>query len=175
MMTTLGIDDSLIKKAIDFATLKHEGQTRKFSGLPYVTHPINVSAIINKYCKKDANYSNLMVASLLHDTLEDCDVSYKELVIEFGPTIANLVQELTNDEAEMQLVGKTEYMKTKFVGLSDSALTLKLADRLDNAQDNMPDKTKIATRDILYYLLDNRTLNFTQKQLCDAIFDEIGK
>ena len=173
MTKPIDVDADLIQKALDFATLKHAGQTRKFSGLPYVTHPINVSAIVQQYCRSDKNYTDLVIAALAHDLLEDCDVKYSELVSLFGPIVANLVRELSNDEDELTAIGKTEYMKKKFVNLTDSALVIKLADRLDNAQDNMPEKTKVATKEILTHLIANRILTFTQKQLFDAILDEI--
>ena len=52
----------LIKKALDYATEKHEGQTRKFSGKPYIVHPIAVAELINKYSAFD-KYEDLVAAS----------------------------------------------------------------------------------------------------------------
>ena len=157
-----------IQSAIEFATQKHEGQTRKFSGKPYVTHPINVSNIVHQYCLGNKNYETLMTSAILHDTLEDTETTFKEIESNFGKEVSNLVQELTNDNEELQ-AGKTEYMKKKFLKLSNNALILKLADRLDNMRDAPTTKMKDATIEIIQYLVDNKMLDFTCKRLCDEI------
>jgi (p)ppGpp synthase/HD superfamily hydrolase len=161
----------LIQKAIDFASKRHEGQTRKFSGLPYFTHPENVSKIVHDYCGRAKNYEILVVAALFHDLLEDTNTTEQEIASEFDPEIAYLVKELTSDEEEIKATGKTEYMKKKFEALSDDALILKLADRLDNMLDSPAPKTVSATIEIIQHLLANRILNFTQKRLADEILD----
>ena len=59
-------DKERIKKALDFATIAHEGQKR-FSGEPYITHPFEVAKIL-----AEMNVStDMIIAGLLHDTLED--------------------------------------------------------------------------------------------------------
>lgn len=63
-----------IKKAFEFADIKHFGQKRN-SGEKYIIHPLNVAYILSEIHAD----SKTIEAALLHDTIEDCDVSYEEL------------------------------------------------------------------------------------------------
>ena len=85
--------NSEIKKAFLFAQEKHKNQRRK-NGKPYITHPLNVLDKIIKY-KKSHNIDTLIISALLHDTLEDTNTTYYELVNNFGQEVASLVLELT--------------------------------------------------------------------------------
>ncbi|MCX7609898.1 MAG: bifunctional (p)ppGpp synthetase/guanosine-3',5'-bis(diphosphate) 3'-pyrophosphohydrolase [Anaerolineales bacterium] len=83
-------DRELIQRAYQIAEKAHAGQMRA-SGEPYITHCVAVAGIL-------ANYSmpaEVIIASLLHDTLEDTDLSIDVLRNEFGETVANLVQGVT--------------------------------------------------------------------------------
>lgn len=78
----------------------------------------------------------VIIAALLHDTLEDTDTSYDELEAQFGSEVAHLVRSLSNDEAEMALAGgKRDYLAKKVNTLDADALLIKLADRIDNISD----------------------------------------
>lgn len=79
--------NDLVKKADAFAAKAHEGQTDK-AGLPYITHPRAVAAMIEDETAK--------VAALLHDTVEDTDVTLEEIRAEFGDEIAAAVDLLTH-------------------------------------------------------------------------------
>ncbi|OQB05956.1 MAG: Guanosine-3',5'-bis(diphosphate) 3'-pyrophosphohydrolase [bacterium ADurb.Bin212] len=79
-------EQNIILKAYQFALDQHEGQIRK-SGDPYFLHPLCVA---NEISKRKFDYGSIS-AALLHDTLEDCDVSYYDLSNNFGADIANLV------------------------------------------------------------------------------------
>lgn len=77
----------LIDKALHAASIAHEGQYRKNTRIPYITHPVAVGMIL-----KGEGYSDeLVVAGILHDTVEDTDVTLEELVREFGNEIAAIV------------------------------------------------------------------------------------
>lgn len=91
-----------IRKAIDFATIKHAGQFRKGSGLAYVTHPIKVGFMLQSM---NMSYA-VIIAGILHDTLENTDTTYEELVREFGVEVADLVLELTSDKKEIRRIQK---------------------------------------------------------------------
>lgn len=116
-------------KAITFATKKHEGQFRKVSLQPYITHPLAVSYIVASF-KKSKKLDELIAAAILHDTLEDINTTFDELTKEFSPLISSLVLELTSDKNEIKNLGKTQYLKKKLLGISSYGLTLKLCDRL---------------------------------------------
>ena len=83
-----------VERAKVFATAAHAavGQTRKYTGEPYVVHPIEVASIV-----KNAGGTEAMVAAaLLHDVLEDTGVTFDLLVDQFGSEVAELVLWLTD-------------------------------------------------------------------------------
>ena len=93
--------------ALEYATKKHEGKFRKgYDHKPYITHPIEVSKLVEKYMKDDPEMEKYKVAALLHDTLEDTDATYEELEKLFGKDIADIVQEVTNNDDEKERLGK---------------------------------------------------------------------
>lgn len=121
-----------MNKARRFAIDKHSGQTRKFSGEPYSQHCLRVADTVSQYTQDKA----VIVAALLHDTLEDTQTTNGELIVEFGARVANMVRALTNDESNMRLMGgKREYLASKVHTLTADELLIKLADRLDNVAD----------------------------------------
>src|SRR5699024_12584279 len=77
----------LIQKAYDFIMVKHEGQKRK-SGEPYTIHLIWVAYILTTL----QTGPTTIAAGLLHDVMEDCDVSHDEMVERFGEEITSLVE-----------------------------------------------------------------------------------
>ncbi len=85
---------TLVERARIFATAAHAavGQTRKYTGEPYVVHPVEVAGIV-----ESAGGSNAMIAAaLLHDVLEDTGVTFDLLVEQFGSEVAELVLWLTD-------------------------------------------------------------------------------
>lgn len=155
---------SLILKAIQFAKLKHQGQIRKVSGVEYVTHPITVSYLVASY-KKSKRIEELIVASILHDTLEDTNTNFIELASEFTPLVAALVLELSNDPEQIKLVGKLEYQKKKMIGMSSYALVIKLADRLHNISDSPTIHMIDDTIELMAHLRQNRKLSKSHKAI----------
>lgn len=121
---------------IEFIKLKHEGQYRKFTLCPYYIHPIRVASLVYKN-KESHKIDELVIASLLHDTLEDTNTSEKEIEDKFGMQVLSLVQELTTDKEECTKQGKAKYLTNKMINMSSWALVLKLCDRLDNVSDFM--------------------------------------
>ena len=122
----------IIEKAIDYAYFKHEGQYRK-TGEEYIIHPLSV-AIILTTIKAD---KDTIIASLLHDVLEDTPTPKEELENLFGKTVANLVDGVTkinsiNVSTENEYL--TNYYKKIIVGMSEDVrvIIIKLADRLHN-------------------------------------------
>ena len=161
--------------AWDFAKEKHAGQIRKFIGLPYFdAHVQKVNGIIKLYTTDE----DLLCAALLHDTLEDCDVTYDEIYAMFGERVADIVQELTSikDVIEADYAGdKTDYLIDKMVNMSDDALLIKLCDRLLNISDAFTASEKFRTKyynetkKIMEDLKSFRHLNKLQKLVADDI------
>ena len=107
---------SLVDKALDFATKKHGAQLDD-NGKLYIFHPIAVAKILMQI----TNDENIIAAGYLHDTLEDTDTSYEELIYVFGEDIANLVKEVTKTKSNTFPNLKTQ-----------RAILVKFADRLSN-------------------------------------------
>lgn len=123
---------SQILEAIHFAKKHHEGQFRKFDGLPYFTHPIRVAKIVKQYTED----SDLIIAAYLHDLIEDTKVTKRWIKKKFGKRVANIVNELSSDSSKIEKMGsKAEYLASKMQKMSLEALLIKLSDRLDNVSD----------------------------------------
>lgn len=162
--------ESLVQKAIKFAAEKHKGQIRKKSGLPYIVHPFSVMQLIVKYKGNSSNIENLQCAALLHDTVEDTKCTFSELEREFNPMIAAIVIELTSDEVVISKIGKKDYLKNKMLEMSNYAFILKLLDRFDNIMDSPSEKYALDTKEMMYYLLNNKS-NLSERQ--NLIINEI--
>jgi (p)ppGpp synthase/HD superfamily hydrolase len=85
---------NIVEKARVFATAAHAavGQTRKYTGEPYVVHPIEVSELVASVGGTEA----MVAAALLHDVLEDTEVTVDLLEEQFGSGVADLVLWLTD-------------------------------------------------------------------------------
>jgi (p)ppGpp synthase/HD superfamily hydrolase len=153
----------LVIKAIEFAAIKHKGQERRGSGLPYVTHPIIVMELIQKYKGDSTDIEALKCAALLHDVLEDTDCTYAELEREFNPLVASLVMELTSDPVAIKEIGKKEYIKNKMAEMTKYAFILKLLDRYSNIIDGPTEKYVKTTLETMDFLKENRQ-NITDRQ-----------
>ena len=95
-----------VSRAIDFATKAHQGQCRKGTNIPYVSHPMGVSRIlIDRGCP-----NKLVICGLLHDTLEDTQVTYEDLKREFGLYVAEIVKNLSHTAGDDSWRGKRSKM-----------------------------------------------------------------
>ena len=99
-----------------YAEEKHRGQTRKVSGKPYISHPHNVCKLLSQVTKDE----EILAAGLLHDVIEDCDVTVEEIEYKFGTRVATLVLECTKPFDKLH---------------SKEALMIKCADALHNASE----------------------------------------
>ena len=165
----------LENKALEFAREKHKGQYRKGKDkIEYINHPINVANKLKLYFEYD---ENMVAAALLHDTLEDTNTTYEELVKEFNIDVANLVDELTSNKEEQNTLGKVNYLSIKMAQISERALNIKLCDRLDNILDCLPlndhfrDKYIIETIQIMSNLILDRELTDDQLKIVDIIYN----
>ena len=113
-------------EAVAFAEEAHRGQTRVGSDDPYVLHVLRVAhAAAEAELDEDA-----VIAALLHDTVEDCAVDLATVEVRFGPRVAALVHLLTKRVTHPTPSEKAAY----YAGIvaDDTALVLKVLDRLDN-------------------------------------------
>ncbi|WP_197018820.1 HD domain-containing protein [Prevotella sp. P6B4] len=90
------IDTQLVDRAIVYATKAHEGSVRKGTKLPFIVHPLEAMAIVATITSDQ----ELMAAAVLHDVLEDTDVSVDEIRELFGQRVATLVDAETSRDVE---------------------------------------------------------------------------
>jgi hypothetical protein len=122
-------DIELIGRAYDVAAQCHQGQKR-YSGDPYITHPVAVAAILAGFGIAD---DQMLCAAILHDTVEDTPYTLSALRRDFGPGVAAIVTGLT----ALDHLGRSQQHKTcQIVATMGSAdtrvVTMKMADKLHN-------------------------------------------
>jgi len=127
-------DDKLVNLERAFLVAKeaHNGQFRK-SGEEYITHPVAVAAILAEFGLNEA----VIIAALLHDTVEDTSYSLAQLRKDFGDEIALLVDGVTKlDKLTYGPTAEAETVRKMIVAMSRDirVLLIKLADRLHNAR-----------------------------------------
>jgi len=125
-------DIALIERAFLVAVQAHQGQLRK-SGEDYITHPVAVTQILAELGLNDTT----LVASLLHDTVEDTPYSLDQVRNDFGDEIANLVDGVTKlDKLTYGPTAEAETVRKMVIAMSRDirVLVIKLADRLHNAR-----------------------------------------
>ena len=140
-------DSRVIRKAYEFALKAHGDQKRK-SGEPYIIHPLEVAYIITTLELDDES----ICAALLHDVVEDTDVTREDIEREFGPNVLELVDGVTKlgkiasyvDKEEQQV----ENYRKFFMAMAKDirVLMIKLADRLHNMRTlkHLSDDRKVA-------------------------------
>ena len=122
-----------IVRAASFAAKKHTDQKRKGSdGEPYINHPLEVANMLVNI--GGVNDPEIIVAALLHDTVEDTDVSFEEIAEQFGITVAGYVRELTDDKTLAKAERKQKQVEHA-PHLSHGARQIKLADKISNIRD----------------------------------------
>ena len=96
--------ESNIRRAVEFMINAHDGQFRKFTGEEYAWHPVGVAKIVRNL-KKSKNKEKICIAALLHDTVEDTDVTLDDIQNEFGEMVSSIVFELTSDGEKIKILG----------------------------------------------------------------------
>ena len=119
--------------ALEFAAHKHRDQRRKdASASPYINHPIALARLLA--AEGGVTDVKTLVAVVLHDTIEDTDTSYEELVEHFGRKVADVVAEVTDDQSLPKPRRKALQIEHA-PHLSRRAALVKLADKTCNLRD----------------------------------------
>jgi guanosine-3',5'-bis(diphosphate) 3'-pyrophosphohydrolase len=136
-----------LTQAINFAAKKHRRQKRKGAdGEPYINHPLEVMNLLTSVGKVED--FNVLIAAVLHDTIEDTETTAEEIRELFGAKVSKMVLELTDDKSLPKAERKQlqiEHAPHASVG----AKQIKLADKISNIQDileNPPDGWSIERR-----------------------------
>ena len=159
-----------LKMAYEFAKVAHGDQKRKFVGVPYITHLDETAQLLWDATNGLASNSEY-IAAILHDVVEDTDITLEEIGQHFGKEVADLVDELTIDQVEKEKEGKKKYLARKLNTMSEKALNIKLCDRLSNVvsleNKEVPDDFVKWYIKETAYILDNldRDLNSIQLNL----------
>jgi guanosine-3',5'-bis(diphosphate) 3'-pyrophosphohydrolase len=140
-------DIALLLNAVRFAALKHRYQRRKDEDAsPYINHPIEVAEIMARV--GDVSDLAILLAGILHDTVEDTGASFSELEQLFGRDVRLLVEEVTDDRSLPKDVRKRLQIEHA-PGLSSGAKQIKIADKVCNVHDvihNPPPKWPLERR-----------------------------
>ena len=133
------LDFDLINKAIYWAKKYHGDQKRK-SGEAYYTHPLEVAYMISEYKLK----TDVIVASILHDIVEDTPVTAGMILDNFGQRIAEMVDRLTRDRPDGTKLSVEEILENAYKHKDKEVLLIKFIDRLHNMEtlDSMSDSKK---------------------------------
>lgn len=126
-----------LQDGTDWATEAHEGQTRKSTNLPYITHPIGVGDIL----KSHGFDSSVVLAGILHDTIEDTSVTYEDIVNKFGQEVADIVAEVSEDKSLATWEERKQGYKNNLSVASREARAVACADKIHNMQDTISEVT----------------------------------
>ncbi len=126
-------DLGLIIDALDFASRAHRDQRRKDAeASPYISHPIALARILA--VEGGVEDPITIAGALLHDTVEDCGVTFGELEARFGVDVANVVRQVTDDK-ELPKDRRKELQIEHAPHLTDRGKLVKLADKIANVRD----------------------------------------
>jgi GTP pyrophosphokinase len=163
-----------LRRAYVLAESSHRGQTRK-SGEPYITHPLAVTLILAELGAE----TTTLTASLLHDTVEDTEVTLDQVRLGFGEEVTYLVDGVTKlEKVDYGAAAEPETFRKMLVatGSDVRVMSIKLADRLHNMRTlgvMRPDKqARIAkvTRDVLIPLAERLGVQALKSELEDLVF-----
>ncbi|WP_405998107.1 RelA/SpoT family protein [Streptomyces sp. NBC_00829] len=165
---------AILHKAYVLAESSHRGQFRK-SGEPYITHPLAVTLILAELGAE----TTTLTASLLHDTVEDTEVTLDQVKAEFGAEVAYLVDGVTKlEKVDYGAAAEPETFRKMLVATGNDVrvMSIKLADRLHNMRTlgvMRPEKqARIAkvTRDVLIPLAERLGVQALKTELEDLVF-----
>jgi GTP diphosphokinase / guanosine-3',5'-bis(diphosphate) 3'-diphosphatase len=133
LLDMISPDTSLILKAVKFSADKHRSQRRKDrDASPYINHPIEVAEMLLRVGQ--VADPAIIVAALLHDTIEDTKTTPEEIEKEFGSNVLSLVMEVTDDKSLPKQERKELQVKTA-PHKSFGAKQIKIADKISNLRD----------------------------------------
>jgi (p)ppGpp synthase/HD superfamily hydrolase len=131
-------------KALALAAAAHEGQARKGTTIPYVTHPVAVAGLVARY----GGDEDQQIAALLHDVLEDAGPSWEASIADFGPRVLDIVQACTDGLPDPETGKKPAWKPRKETYLAqlaqepDDALLVSACDKLHNLESILLDLTE---------------------------------
>ena len=139
-----------IFNALKFAAHKHRRQRRKgILGIPYINHPIEVASLLVREIEEPS--SDLLIAAILHDVIEDTRTKFSDLEEHFGTSVADIVREVSDDMTLPSFIRKREQTQ-KVSSLSYDAKCIKIADKTCNINDLLFSRIKWSRRRKIEYI-----------------------
>lgn len=135
-------ESDLLHEAIEYATLAHRNQMRKGTEIPYIVHPIEVAQILSAIgCRKE-----VIIAGLLHDTVEDTSTTIDEIKRAFGTNVARLVASCSEDKTKSWEERKKHTISYLANEKDYDVLALVCADKLSNLRSIKADHNKFGNK-----------------------------
>lgn len=125
----------MIEKAAAFAVRAHEGKTRKGTKIPYSFHPFEAAVIVSGF----TDDPEIISAALLHDVIEDTDVTYEELTGQFGKRVADLVRSESEDKS-LSWAERKQATIDRLASASREEKMICLGDKLSNLRSTAADR-----------------------------------
>ena len=157
---------NLIHEAIIFAARKHAGQVRKGTDIPYITHPMEVMQILTE----NRCYEEVIIAGILHDTLEDTDTRGWEISTLFGEAVLDLVRAESEDKSKPW----KERKQATIDGLADGRFNIKmicLADKLSNLRSMAADKFEVGEKIWERFNASRDDIEWYYRQIYEKVLD----
>lgn len=136
------VNIALVANAINFAK-KHHGTQNRDSGEPFYSHPLEVAYITCDYCFK----TDVLVAAILHDVVEDTVVTIDMVYDEFGCRVSEIVSRLTRNTPNGIKLSVKTILDNACVKKDNETLLIKIIDRIHNLQtiQSKPKEKRIKT------------------------------
>lgn len=168
-----------VARAYLFARNAHEGQVRKYTGEPYIVHPVEVMETVRSV----EHTEDMLIAALLHDCVEDCDVLIEDIHYLFGHVVMSMVNKLS-DVSKPSHGNRAARKEIDRMWISDAhrnTKTIKLADLISNSKSILEHdkdfaKVYIKEKDLLLEVLKegDPTLYAQAKDIVEKAKKELG-
>ncbi len=123
------VDITEVKKAIYYAK-KYHGDQKRQSGEPYYSHPLEVAHMVSDYLFR----TDIIVTSILHDTIEDTELTFSMIQKIFGKNVATQVMDLTRIKEDGKKISSAALIESLLSAKKYDMLLIKQFDRLHNLQ-----------------------------------------
>jgi (p)ppGpp synthase/HD superfamily hydrolase len=125
------VGGGVIQAAFGFAAARHAGQSREIDGVPFILHPIEVGRLLHG----DGQPDHVVAAGLLHDVLEETATPARELELEFGPLIAQLVMAVSDDPSIKEYEERKRELRDRVERSGSETLAIYAADKIAKARE----------------------------------------
>lgn len=170
------LDTSLLDRAIVFAVKAHAGTERRGKGFPYIVHPMEAMEIVSTITPDQ----ELLAAAVLHDTVEDTDVTEEQIRKEFGDRVASIVASESDTfeegvKEEDSWHARKQAAIERLASASMDAKIVALGDKLSNMRAIARDYSKVGDRlwD-LFHVKDPKDHEWHYRGLADSLKELSG-